>query len=241
MAGILVASKKGGTGKSTLTTNLAVMRAIAGNDVCLVDCDTQSTSRQFIGRRVSEYPDRRSPHCVQVFGNTARREIEGLADRFTDIVVDVAGRQSMEMLQAMTARNIEHVIIPCQPSMYDLETLPELASKIEEARCFNEQLRATVVITRAHTNKKVKTANEARDFIEEIEGLALSSMKIFERKAYQDCTIPGLSAWEWLHERRAELPPYRAKSFSMKAADEMAEVYQVVFGRSFKLEGRVAA
>ena len=36
---ILIGGEKGGTGKTTIATNLAALRAMAGRDVLLVDTD----------------------------------------------------------------------------------------------------------------------------------------------------------------------------------------------------------
>ena len=44
---ITVGGIKGGSGKSTVATNLAVLRARAGRDVLLVDADGQETASDF--------------------------------------------------------------------------------------------------------------------------------------------------------------------------------------------------
>ena len=48
---ILIASAKGGVGKSTLATNLAVYLAHEGEDVMLLDADLQATSKRWADRR----------------------------------------------------------------------------------------------------------------------------------------------------------------------------------------------
>jgi chromosome partitioning protein len=42
---ILIGGEKGGTGKTTVATNLSACLASAGRDVLLVDADRQGTSR----------------------------------------------------------------------------------------------------------------------------------------------------------------------------------------------------
>ncbi len=55
---ICVGGTKGGTGKSTVATNLAVMLATSGRDVLLVDADEQGTSTDFTNMRNTNRPDR---------------------------------------------------------------------------------------------------------------------------------------------------------------------------------------
>ncbi len=44
---IVIGGIKGGSGKTTVATNLAVMRSGKGNDVLLIDADDQETSTDF--------------------------------------------------------------------------------------------------------------------------------------------------------------------------------------------------
>ena len=41
---VLIGGEKGGTGKTTIATNLAALRAMAGRDVLLVDTDPQGSA-----------------------------------------------------------------------------------------------------------------------------------------------------------------------------------------------------
>src|SRR6476619_2679981 len=52
----VVGGTKGGSGKSTVATNLAIMLAAAGQDVLLVDADDQETSTDFTNLRESTRP-----------------------------------------------------------------------------------------------------------------------------------------------------------------------------------------
>ena len=48
---LLLGGEKGGTGKSTLATNLAAWLAVQGRDVILVDTDVQRTAANWVDRR----------------------------------------------------------------------------------------------------------------------------------------------------------------------------------------------
>ena len=105
MSIILVGGEKGGTGKTTIATNLAAMRAAAGRDVLLVDSDTQGSSSIWSQVR-AEGGDQARLTCVSLHGRGIAAEIRQLAERFEDIIIDAGGRDSIELRQAMLAAEL---------------------------------------------------------------------------------------------------------------------------------------
>jgi chromosome partitioning protein len=65
---VVVGGTKGGTGKSTIATNLAVMFASRGRDVLLVDADEQETSVDFTNMRNQTRPGGAGYTCVALTG-----------------------------------------------------------------------------------------------------------------------------------------------------------------------------
>ena len=83
---VLVGGEKGGTGKTTLTTNLAALRAQAGYDVLLVDTDRQGTAAAWCHVR-QEIPHRSRVACVQLFSHGLQAEVRDLATRYADVFI----------------------------------------------------------------------------------------------------------------------------------------------------------
>ena len=77
---ILIGGEKGGTGKTTLATNLAAMRALEGHDVLLIDSDPQGSANYWAQSR-DELAIKPRVACVQKFGKGLAMEVakEGLA------------------------------------------------------------------------------------------------------------------------------------------------------------------
>jgi chromosome partitioning protein len=67
---LLVAAEKGGVGKSTIASNLAVYLAHGGVDVVLLDTDGQATAARFVERR-DEAGITPAVPCVQRTGEVA--------------------------------------------------------------------------------------------------------------------------------------------------------------------------
>src|SRR4051794_26537757 len=86
-----VGGTKGGTGKSTVATNLAVMHAASGTDVLLVDADEQGTSTAFTKCATRPGPTAPGYTCVALTGKAVLTELRRLAPKYQEIVVDVGG------------------------------------------------------------------------------------------------------------------------------------------------------
>src|SRR5574337_960437 len=110
---VLVGGEKGGTGKTTLATNLAALRAIAGSDVLLVDTDSQGSASIWAQIREEEHV-KPAITCVSMRGRGVAAEIRKLAPRFKDIVIDSGGRDSVELRQAMLTARV--MVVPARPS-----------------------------------------------------------------------------------------------------------------------------
>ena len=81
---LVVASEKGGTGKTTIATNLAVMRLLNNKKVLLVDSDPQQSSLDFAKVRGMENIDP-SITCTPVIGKEADSVIKQFSQNFDDI------------------------------------------------------------------------------------------------------------------------------------------------------------
>ena len=114
---LLIGGEKGGTGKTTVATNLAALRAAAGGDVLLVDTDRQGTAAAWCQLRV-EHPRLPPVPCVHLFGKTVQTGIRDLAGRYHEVIIDAGGRDEVELRSALVVADA--VYIPIQPSQYDL-------------------------------------------------------------------------------------------------------------------------
>ena len=97
---ILIGGEKGGAGKTTLATNMAAMRALAGRDVLLIDTDPQGSANSWSQSRDDESITPRVA-CVQKFGKGLPAEVKDLSKRYQDIIIDAGGRDSVELRSAL--------------------------------------------------------------------------------------------------------------------------------------------
>lgn len=211
---IAVLGEKGGTGKTTLATNLAGRRARAGHQVLLVDADRQGSASYWAEhRRTTAHP---AVTCLPKFGRALGREIRALASRYDDIIVDVAAGDSPDLEAVLQLAT--RVLIPVQPAGLDVWTLGLLDARVAEAQAVNPTLVAFVILNRASTNPRDRDTAEAQQAMAAWSHLQVAPVVLRERVAIKRATPAGLSVEEYLPR-------------DPKAILELAQVYQLAFAK----------
>ena len=134
MKTVLVASSKGGVGKTTLSTNLAAHFAIDGKRTVLVDADRQGSAKHWAEKRAAH------EHAVLPLEGTRRdwdRKLPVDAER---VVIDAAaGAHGAELAHFLDVADA--VVVPVLPSTIDIEaTVPFLNTLAQHPRIRKGQL-----------------------------------------------------------------------------------------------------
>lgn len=210
---VLIGGEKGGTGKTTLATNLAAKRALAGRDVLLIDTDQQGSANYWAQSR-DDAGTKPRVACVQKFGKGLQAEVQDLARRYQDILIDAGGRDSIELRSGLVVA--DKAYIPIQPSQFDIWTLDRMDELVSSAQGFNPNLRAWVVISRVSTNPSVHESQDAQEILADFSHLALSGVVVRDRIAYRKAARDGLCVDE-------------IKPKDPKASEEIEALYAEVF------------
>ena len=120
MLKILVASSKGGCGKSTLATNIAAHYAQSGKNTALIDLDRQHSSLRWAQRRPEGVPG------VLGLEGKGKRFAAHLPPDTERVIVDSPAGAHRDELEPLM-EDIDGVVVPVLPSAMDLDaTVPYL-------------------------------------------------------------------------------------------------------------------
>lgn len=210
---VLIGGEKGGTGKTTLATNLAPLRSNEGRDVLLVDTDKQGSASDWAAVR-EEIEGVPRISCVQVFGKQVTSQVQDLDARYDDLIVDAGGRDSVELRSAMVVA--DRFYVPLQASQFDVWTIERMEELVEQAQAINPSLQARVFINRASPHPQVREVEEAEEILDEFEHLIFSEIVIHDRIAFRRAASGGVAVTE-------------ADSPDLKACREVKDLYDAIF------------
>ena len=136
---IVVASSKGGAGKSTISTNLAAYYALQGKRTALIDADRQKSSTHWCEKRAG------LESAVLPIDGSKKGWKKNLPAQTDVVIVDAPAGSMAEDLEEFF--EIAHgVLVPVLPSTIDLEaTVPFLNSLISNARIKKGKLPVALV------------------------------------------------------------------------------------------------
>lgn len=211
---LVIGGIKGGSGKTTIATNLAVMRSIAGFDVLLIDADDQETSSDFTALRNESNDAGAGYTCIKLTGANVRTETLRLKDKYQDIIIDTGGRDTTSQRAALTIANA--LLVPFVPRSFDVWTLDKVSKVIDEVRAVNPDLAAYAFINRA--DSRGTDNQEAEEILKEVAELEFIDCPLVSRKAFGNAASAGASV--------VELKPQ-----DEKATEEVEALYRYIFDR----------
>lgn len=208
---VVVGGIKGGSGKTTVATNLAIMRAAEGRDVLLIDADDQETAADFTQLR-NEKLGNAGYTSIKLAGPAVRTQTTRLAEKYDDIIIDTGGRDTTSQRAGLAIA--DRLLVPFVPRSFDVWTLERVSSLVDEMRAANPKLEAHTFLNRA--DSRGQDNDEAAEVLKDTTSLKFSNLAIGTRKAFGNAAAAGLAV--------TELKPQ-----DPKATEEIIALFRYVF------------
>lgn len=215
---IAVANQKGGAGKSTIATNLAVMFSGDNKKVLLIDADTQqNTSLKWHADR-AQYED--NVVNLDVCGLTARNLLpstQSFRKQYEVIIIDGGARITAEAHAAVGAA--DYLIVPVKPVKADVDSTATFLEVVAQNMEVRNDLVAGILI-----NESNERTSLAKTMIEELksfeESFGIFDQHIGSYQAFRDAISSGLAVTE-LGERAGGKAANQIKAFYKELKGEM--------------------
>lgn len=177
---IAIISEKGGAGKTTLAVNLAVAAESIGLATAIFDLDPRANATVWGDARPGKVPEAipaQAPRLALLLAQ-ARAGGAGL------VLLDTPG--NAPDVAAVAASHADAILIPCQPSAFDLASIPK---SVQIARASGKPFH---VVINAAPVQGVETGEAIRAI--EGQGVAVCPVVLHRRKAFVARAHEGLAA-----------------------------------------------
>ena len=188
MKTILVANPKGGSGKTTLTVNIAGYLANRGQRVALLDLDRQQSATRWLALRPDDLPPIRTLE--------SKKEE---AHRNDWLVIDSPA--------ALHGKNLAHaiklaskIIVPVAPSLFDLQASRDFLQTLSEEKKVRSS-KCHIGIVGMRMEMRTKAAWALEHFLATLDLPILAYLR--ETQVYVNAAFEGKSLFD--------LPPYLAE------------------------------
>lgn len=187
MAVISVLNPKGGSGKTTLTTNLAQALHLRGSKVLIVDSDPQGSARDWhAASEANPLP------LVSLDRANNIKTLSSMVGSYDHIVLD--GAAKLEDIIAAAIKVSDFILIPVQPSPYDIWAASDLVDFIKARQEVTDgSPKAAFVITRHIEGTRL--GDDVRGALDEY-GLPVLSTAVTQRQVYPQTASEGRTVFE---------------------------------------------
>jgi chromosome partitioning protein len=191
-----ITNLKGGVGKTTLSTNLAVCFAHMGYSVCIVDSDTNQNSLAWYGAR-EEGP------AIMVVGATDAKALNKIVDQLNqkhDIII-MDGTPSLSEMNTRIIMASDLLLIPIRPGAHDMRAMQEFLTRINQV---NEIKPVNPFFIINEFDDRINLHRTVYDALKENSEIPILKSTLKSRTAYGEASVAGSGVFE-LSDDKAKL------------------------------------
>ncbi len=184
---ITAANQKGGSGKTTVSMQLAGSLARRGGRVLVVDADPQGTATRWAATAEDDHPFPASVVGLSAASTKVHREVKKFINDFQYIIIDCPPAADSPVPQsALLISDI--VLVPVIPSPLDMWAAVGIKQVIFNMSEINEELQARLVLNQCQP--RTTLTQETLEILPEF-GLELSKTALHHRQVYRQSAVFG--------------------------------------------------
>ena len=184
---IAVANQKGGSGKTTVSMQLAGTIARRGNKVLVVDADLQGTATRWAASAEDDHPFPASVVGLSAASAKVHREVKKFIDDYNYIIIDCPPAADSPVPQsALLIADL--VLVPLIPSPLDMWAAVGIRQVIANVSDLNEGLKARLVLNQCQPNTTL--TQETLEVLPEF-GIELAKAQLRHRQVYRQSAVFG--------------------------------------------------
>lgn len=187
---IIIANPKGGSGKTTLATNIAGWLAAKRQRVVLADFDAQRSSTQWLLRR--------SEHLPKIVGWTPDQDKRVMLDAEPQwMVIDLPAGIHGETLRD-AVRRAEIILVPLSPSAFDMDATRVFLAKMAEYKAV-KQGAIHIGLVGMRVDSRTRSAIELEAFLKQHDFPFVTNLR--DTQVYVHAARDGLSVFDMPRSR----------------------------------------
>ena len=183
---IAICNQKGGSGKTTLSMQLAGALAKRGGRVLVVDADPQGTATRWAATADDGKPFPAAVVGLSAASDKVHREVRKFIDDYQYIIIDCSPADSPVPQSALLIADL--ALVPIIPSPLDMWAAVGIRQVIENVGDINESLKSRLVINQCQPNTSL--AKEALEVLPEF-GIDLCKTYVHQRPVYRQAAVFG--------------------------------------------------
>ena len=182
----VIGNLKGGTGKSTVTFNLAIWLALNDHDVKIFDLDPQAT--------ISDVGDIREEDEYEplISISNSLDDLEKANEEQVLVDIGTADTNAMRKAIALTDR----IIVPVPPSQADIWSTQRFIKMVMDIRGKENMPQMLGFVNRADTHIGVRETGEAEEALKMLPHIDLIESRLYQRTTYRRSFSEGLAVFE---------------------------------------------
>jgi chromosome partitioning protein len=185
MKTVLIANPKGGSGKSTLSVNIAGYLASRGKRVAMLDLDRQQSSALWLATRPADLP------AIHTLQSEKKHDCDWL------VIDSPAGLHGKNLAHAIKLAH--KIVVPVAPSLFDLQASHDFLKTLAEEKTVRKQ-KCDVGIVGMRMEMRTKAAWALEHFLSTLDLPILAYLR--ETQVYVNAAFEGKSLFD--------LPPHLA-------------------------------